>query len=65
MLKKELLKVTEQYIEVNCQKSGKLKNSNFSNVKEKSLKDFKNRMKTENLCVYETDKTGKFAVDKV
>ena len=65
LLKEELLKVTDKYIANNCQKDGKLKESNLTNDQEKSLNVFKKRVENENLCVYETDKTGKFVVDKV
>ena len=64
-LKEELLKVAENYVKSNCQRDGKLKNSNLSKSQEKTLRNLQNRMKSENICVYETDKTSKFVVDSV
>ena len=47
----------------NCTKSGKIKANNFSISQEECLKNFKKKVETENVTVYETDKTGKFVVD--
>ena len=47
----------------NCTKSGKIKVNNFSTSEENALKSLKEKVETEKLTVYETDKTGKLVVD--
>lgn len=63
-VKKELLVVAENYIKENCNEKGNLKSGNLSKSQVKALKSLKSKSK-EGVVILETDKTSKFAVDKV
>ena len=63
-VKKELELVFVNYMKDNCDKSGNLKESNLSKKQVNSIKTLKDNMKDEDLVCMETDKTGKFGLDK-
>ena len=62
-VKNELMVVVNEYVNDNCDKSGRVKESNISVSQEKSLKELKSRIAEEKLVIYETDKTGNLVVD--
>ena len=62
-IKDELMKTAKEYIKTHCRSNGKLLEHNLNDDQENSLKILKTRIKNENICVYETDKTSKFVVD--
>ena len=63
-MKKELLKVVENYKNEFCDKTGKIKvGNNLLRENENAIKTLKKKCENENLAIYETDKTGKFVVD--
>lgn len=61
-IKGELMKTAEEYVKMNCNEDGSIKNNNISVTQEKSIKDLKKRVKDENLVIYQTDKTNNFVV---
>ena len=63
MLKKELEGVFVKYMKENYDKFGNMKETNLTNKQVESIKSLKEKMENENLVCFETDKTGKFALD--
>ena len=61
-LKKELLKVAEDFKNIHCTKRGKiLKGKNISKKHEDAIKSLKQK----EVAIYETDKTSRFVVDSL
>ena len=63
-VKKELGKVFINYMNENCDKYGNVIENNLSEKQVKAIKSLKEKMKDDNLVCFETDKTGKFALDR-
>ena len=63
-LKSELKAVFVKYMKEHCDVHGNQLESNLDDKQVKAITDLKNKMKNENLVCIETDKTGKFALDK-
>ena len=63
-VKKELEGVFVNFMKENCDKYGNMKENNLGDKQVEAIKSLKDRMKKEELVCFETDKTGKFALDK-
>ena len=63
-VKRELEKVFVNYMNENCDKFGNVTENNLSEKQVKAIKTLKEKMKDEDLVCFETDKTGKFALDR-
>ena len=61
-VKHELLRVAKDFMQENCDKSGKVTNSNISEKQEKGLEEIRKQFE-DGVVIYETDKTSKFAMD--
>ena len=62
-VKKELEGVFIHYMKENCDKFGNMKENNLTKKQVGAIKSLKDKMEEENLVCFETDKTGKFALD--
>ena len=47
-----------------CDKKGNMKENNLTKEQVKTIKELKDKIKSENLVCIETDKTGRFALDR-
>ena len=63
-IKKELEKVYVKYMNEHCDKFGNVNENNLSEKQVKAIKSLKEKMKNDDLVCFETEKTGKFALDK-
>ena len=63
-VKRELEKVFVNYMNENCDKFGNVTENNLPENQVKAIKTLKEKMKDDDLVCFETDKTGKFALDK-
>ena len=63
-VKKELEGVFVNFMKENCDKYGNMKENNLGDKQVVAIKSLKEIMKKEELVCFETDKTGKFALDK-
>jgi hypothetical protein len=63
-VKKELEKVYVNYMSEHCDKFGNMNENNLSDKQVNAIKSLKEKMKNDNLVCFETDKTGKFALDR-
>jgi DNA helicase TIP49 (TBP-interacting protein) len=62
-MRDKMLRKVKEYKEKSCTKDGNIKSRNLTEVESKGLKDIGERIKQEEIVIFESDKSGKFTVD--